>query len=115
MIFDEVISGFRVGRGGAQALFGVRPDLTCLGKIVGGGLPLGVFGGQGEIMSAVAPEGPVYQAGTLREIRWPWRRGWLSCASWTRRLTAGWKRLAALGDRRQERAVKSGVAAHSIA
>jgi glutamate-1-semialdehyde 2,1-aminomutase len=65
LIFDEVISGFRVGRGGAQALFGVRPDLTCLGKVVGGGLPLGVFGGQGRLMSAVAPEGPVYQAGTL--------------------------------------------------
>ena len=65
LIFDEVISGFRVSRGGAQALFGVRPDLTCLGKVVGGGLPLGVFGGQGDIMSAVAPEGPVYQAGTL--------------------------------------------------
>jgi glutamate-1-semialdehyde 2,1-aminomutase len=65
LIFDEVISGFRVSRGGAQALFGVRPDLTCLGKVVGGGLPLGVFGGQAKIMSAIAPEGPVYQAGTL--------------------------------------------------
>ena len=65
LIFDEVISGFRVSRGGAQELFGVQPDLTCLGKIVGGGLPLGVYGGQAKIMSAVAPEGPVYQAGTL--------------------------------------------------
>ena len=65
LIFDEVISGFRVGRGGAQALFGVRPDMTCLGKIVGGGLPLGVYGGRSAIMSSVAPEGPVYQAGTL--------------------------------------------------
>ncbi|MGA7743462.1 MAG: glutamate-1-semialdehyde 2,1-aminomutase [Polyangia bacterium] len=65
LIFDEVISGFRVGRGGAQAIFGVRPDMTCLGKIVGGGLPLGVYGGQSVVMSEVAPEGPVYQAGTL--------------------------------------------------
>lgn len=65
LIFDEVISGFRVGRGGAQGLYGVRPDLTCLGKIVGGGLPLGVYGGRADIMSTIAPEGPVYQAGTL--------------------------------------------------
>ena len=65
LIFDEVISGFRVGRGGAQGLFGVRPDMTCLGKIVGGGLPLGVYGGRADIMKVVAPDGPVYQAGTL--------------------------------------------------
>lgn len=65
LIFDEVITGFRVERGGAQALFGVRPDLTCLGKIVGGGLPLGVYGGRVDVMTKVAPEGPVYQAGTL--------------------------------------------------
>ncbi len=65
LIFDEVISGFRVGRGGAQARFGVRPDMTCLGKIVGGGLPLGVYGGRRDIMQVVAPDGPVYQAGTL--------------------------------------------------
>jgi glutamate-1-semialdehyde 2,1-aminomutase len=65
LIFDEVITGFRVAPGGAQQLFGVRPDLTCLGKIIGGGLPLGVYGGRGKIMDVVAPEGPVYQAGTL--------------------------------------------------
>jgi len=65
LIFDEVISGFRVGRGGAQQLFGVRPDLTCLGKVIGGGLPLGVYGGRAEVMAMVAPDGPVYQAGTL--------------------------------------------------
>lgn len=65
LILDEVITGFRVGRGGAQALYGVRPDLTCLGKIVGGGLPLGVYGGRSDVMAAVAPEGSVYQAGTL--------------------------------------------------
>jgi glutamate-1-semialdehyde 2,1-aminomutase len=65
LILDEVITGFRVGRGGAQALYGVRPDLTCLGKIVGGGMPLGVYGGRQEVMASIAPDGPVYQAGTL--------------------------------------------------
>jgi len=65
LVFDEVITGFRVARGGAQERFGVMPDLTVLGKIVGGGLPLAAFGGRAEIMSALAPSGPVYQAGTL--------------------------------------------------
>jgi glutamate-1-semialdehyde 2,1-aminomutase len=65
LIFDEVITGFRVGPGGAQALYNIRPDLTCLGKIAGGGLPLGVYGGRADIMARIAPEGPVYQAGTL--------------------------------------------------
>jgi glutamate-1-semialdehyde 2,1-aminomutase len=65
LIFDEVITGFRVARGGAQQLFGVRPDLTCLGKVVGGGLPLGIYGGRADVMDVVAPQGPVYQAGTL--------------------------------------------------
>ncbi|ACX52363.1 glutamate-1-semialdehyde-2,1-aminomutase [Ammonifex degensii KC4] len=65
LIFDEVITGFRVAYGGAQTLYGVIPDLTCLGKIIGGGLPVGAFGGRKEIMEMVAPVGPVYQAGTL--------------------------------------------------
>ncbi len=65
LIFDEVISGFRLGLGGAQATFGVTPDLTCLGKIIGGGLPVGAYGGKREMMKLVAPIGPVYQAGTL--------------------------------------------------
>ena len=65
LIFDEVITGFRVAPGGAQALYGVRPDLVCLGKIIGGGLPVGAYGGRAEIMAKLAPEGPVYQAGTL--------------------------------------------------
>jgi glutamate-1-semialdehyde 2,1-aminomutase len=65
LIFDEVITGFRVGLGGAQALYGIQPDLTCLGKILGGGLPLAAFGGRAEIMDLLAPNGPVYQAGTL--------------------------------------------------
>ena len=65
LIFDEVISGFRAAAGGAQAIYGVRPDLTCLGKIIGGGLPVGAYGGRADIMRLVAPAGPVYQAGTL--------------------------------------------------
>jgi len=65
LIFDEVITGFRVAFGGAQARFGIRPDLTCLGKIIGGGLPVGAYGGRKEIMALIAPAGPVYQAGTL--------------------------------------------------
>jgi glutamate-1-semialdehyde 2,1-aminomutase len=65
LVFDEVITGFRVARGGAQERFGVLPDLTVLGKIVGGGLPLAAFGGRAEIMDLLAPAGPVYQAGTL--------------------------------------------------
>jgi len=65
LIFDEVISGFRVGPGGAQEIYGVRPDLTTLGKILGGGLPVGAYGGRRDLMERVAPSGPVYQAGTL--------------------------------------------------
>jgi glutamate-1-semialdehyde 2,1-aminomutase len=65
LIFDEVITGFRLAPGGAQQLYGVTPDMTCLGKILGGGLPAAAYGGRAEIMSSVAPEGPVYQAGTL--------------------------------------------------
>jgi len=65
LIFDEVMTGFRVARGGAQARYGIEPDLTTLGKVVGGGLPVGAFGGRADIMAQIAPEGPVYQAGTL--------------------------------------------------
>ena len=65
LIFDEVITGFRVARGGAQEVYGVKPDLTVLGKIIGGGLPVGAFGGRAEIMDQLSPDGPVYQAGTL--------------------------------------------------
>jgi glutamate-1-semialdehyde 2,1-aminomutase len=65
LIFDEVMTGFRVARGGAQELFGVRPDLSCFGKVIGGGLPVGAVGGRADIMDFLAPTGPVYQAGTL--------------------------------------------------
>jgi glutamate-1-semialdehyde 2,1-aminomutase len=65
LVFDEVISGFRAAYGGAQALYGIAPDLTCLGKIIGGGLPAAAFGGRADVMARLAPDGPVYQAGTL--------------------------------------------------
>ncbi|MDE3086426.1 MAG: glutamate-1-semialdehyde 2,1-aminomutase [Acidobacteriota bacterium] len=65
LVFDEVITGFRLGPGGAAARYGVRPDLWCFGKVIGGGLPVGAFGGRREVMAVLAPDGPVYQAGTL--------------------------------------------------
>jgi len=65
LIFDEVMTGFRVGLQGAQGLYGVTPDLTCFGKVIGGGMPVGAFGGKAEIMNHISPDGPVYQAGTL--------------------------------------------------
>jgi glutamate-1-semialdehyde 2,1-aminomutase len=65
LIFDEVMTGFRVAYGGAQQLYGIRPDLTTLGKVIGGGLPIGAYGGRADIMAKIAPSGPVYQAGTL--------------------------------------------------
>ena len=64
-IFDEVMTGFRVAKGGVQELEGITPDLTAMGKVIGGGLPVGAFGGRAEIMDYLAPDGPVYQAGTL--------------------------------------------------
>ena len=65
MIFDEVMTGFRVARGGAQELYGVMPDITCMGKIIGGGLPVGAYGGSRDLMRNIAPAGSIYQAGTL--------------------------------------------------
>src|SRR5207244_11684980 len=65
LIFDVVMTGFRLARGGAQELYGIAPDLTTLGKVIGGGLPIGAYGGRADIMSRIAPAGPVYQAGTL--------------------------------------------------
>jgi glutamate-1-semialdehyde 2,1-aminomutase len=65
LIFDEVMTGFRVAPGGAQALYGITPDLSCFGKVIGGGLPVGAYGGRADLMERVAPSGPVYQAGTL--------------------------------------------------
>jgi glutamate-1-semialdehyde 2,1-aminomutase len=65
LIFDEVMTGFRVAYGGAQALYGIQPDLSCFGKIIGGGLPVGAYGGRRDLMEQIAPQGPIYQAGTL--------------------------------------------------
>jgi glutamate-1-semialdehyde 2,1-aminomutase len=65
LIFDEVMTGFRLAKGGAQELFGIKPDLTTLGKVIGGGLPIAAYGGRRDVMSYVAPSGPIYQAGTL--------------------------------------------------
>ncbi|MCC7417609.1 MAG: glutamate-1-semialdehyde 2,1-aminomutase [Acidobacteria bacterium] len=100
LIFDEVISGFRASAGGVQELVGVRPDLTCLGKIIGGGLPVGAYGGRADLMSLVSPAGPVYQAGTLSGnplamTAGLWALGrlsprlYMSLGSLTRRLAAG--------------------------
>jgi len=79
LIFDEVMTGFRLAFGGAQELNGIRPDLTTMGKIIGGGLPVGGYGGPSEIMDLVAPLGQCIKRGRSREILWRWRRGWLRC------------------------------------
>ena len=96
LIFDEVISGFRVGTGGAQARYGILPDLTCLGKIIGGGLPVGAYGGRADLMDQVAPAGPVYQAGTLSGNPLA-----MTAGAWAlERLSASlYRRLAKLGAR----------------
>jgi glutamate-1-semialdehyde 2,1-aminomutase len=96
LIFDEVISGFRAAPGGAQELTGVRPDLTCLGKIIGGGLPVGAYGGRADLMSLVSPAGPVYQAGTLSGNPLAMTAGIWSLDQLTPRL---YRTLAALGTR----------------
>jgi glutamate-1-semialdehyde 2,1-aminomutase len=96
LVFDEVISGFRAAAGGAQQIFRVRPDLTCLGKIIGGGLPVGAYGGRADLMELVAPAGPVYQAGTLSGNPLAMTAG-LWCLE---ELSAGlYKHLAKLGSR----------------
>jgi glutamate-1-semialdehyde 2,1-aminomutase len=96
LIFDEVISGFRAAIGGAQQIYGVRPDLTCLGKIIGGGLPVGAYGGRADLMDLVSPAGPVYQAGTLSGNPLAMTAG-LWCLD--RLKPALYKELAALGSR----------------
>jgi glutamate-1-semialdehyde 2,1-aminomutase len=96
LIFDEVISGFRAAAGGAQQIFGIKPDLTCLGKIIGGGLPVGAYGGRADLMSLVAPAGPVYQAGTLSGNPLAMTAGLWSLAQLSPKL---YKHLAKLGAR----------------
>jgi glutamate-1-semialdehyde 2,1-aminomutase len=94
LIFDEVISGFRASMGGAQQVYGVKPDLTCLGKIIGGGLPVGAYGGRADLMEYVSPAGPVYQAGTLSGNPLAMAAGLWSLSSLSKPL---YKKLAKLG------------------
>src|SRR5881396_1935394 len=96
LIFDEVITGFRVARGGAQEVFGIKPDLSALGKIIGGGLPVGAFGGRAEIMDQLSPNGPVYQAGTLSGNPLGMAAGLAQLRELER--IDGWKLLNDLGD-----------------
>ena len=95
LIFDEVMTGFRVARGGAQEIYGVRPDLTALGKVIGGGLPVGAFGGRAEIMDQLSPLGPVYQAGTLSGNPLAMAAGLAQLRELER--IDGWKQLETLG------------------
>ncbi len=95
LIFDEVMTGFRVARGGAQEIYGVRPDLTALGKVIGGGLPVGAFGGRAEIMDQLSPLGPVYQAGTLSGNPLAMAAGLAQLRELER--IDGWKQLEELG------------------
>lgn len=113
LIFDEVISGFRVGTGGAQAALGVKPDLTCLGKIIGGGLPVGAYGGRADLMRLVAPAGPVYQAGTLSGNPLAMTAGLWSLDQLDAKLYRQLDRLgAALQEGLEGAARKAGVALH---
>jgi glutamate-1-semialdehyde 2,1-aminomutase len=95
LIFDEVITGFRLARGGAQEVYGIKPDLTALGKVIGGGLPVGGFGGRTEIMDQLSPDGPVYQAGTLSGNPLAMAAGLAQLRELER--INGWKLLAELG------------------
>ena len=113
LIFDEVMTGFRVARGGAQELYGIRPDLTALGKVIGGGLPVGAFGGRAEIMDQLSPLGPVYQAGTLSGNPLAMAAGLAQLRELER--IDGWKLLEELGAQfeqaTRESLGKTGVAA----
>jgi glutamate-1-semialdehyde 2,1-aminomutase len=111
LIFDEVITGFRVARGGAQELYGVKPDLTVLGKIIGGGLPVGAFGGRAEIMDQLSPDGPVYQAGTLSGNPIAMAAGLAQLRELER--IDGWKLLEQLG-RHIERAARDAIKSANI-
>jgi glutamate-1-semialdehyde 2,1-aminomutase len=95
LIFDEVMTGFRVAKGGAQEIYGIRPDLTALGKVIGGGLPVGAFGGRAEIMDYLSPDGPVYQAGTLSGNPLAMAAGLAQLKELERR--NGWQQLEKLG------------------
>ena len=100
LIFDEVMTGFRVARGGAQEIYGIKPDLTALGKVIGGGLPVGAFGGCAEIMDQLSPDGPVYQAGTLSGNPLAMAAGLAQLRELER--IDGWRRLEELGTAFEE-------------
>jgi glutamate-1-semialdehyde 2,1-aminomutase len=118
LIFDEVITGFRLARGGAQEFYGIKPDLTALGKVIGGGLPVGAFGGRAEIMDRLSPDGPVYQAGTLSGNPLAMTAGLAQLRELER--INGWKLLEELGaqfeklTRRGIKEVESGVTFHRV-
>jgi glutamate-1-semialdehyde 2,1-aminomutase len=118
LIFDEVITGFRLARGGAQEFYGIKPDLTALGKVIGGGLPVGAFGGRAEIMDWLSPDGPVYQAGTLSGNPLAMTAGLAQLRELER--INGWKLLKELGaqfeklTRRAIKEVESGVTFHRV-
>src|SRR5881398_3625097 len=96
LIFDEVITGFRLARGGAQEIYGIKPDLTALGKVIGGGLPVGAFGGRAEIIDLLSPDGPVYQAGTLSGNPLALAAGLAQLRELEKQ--QGWRRLEELGQ-----------------
>ena len=105
LIFDEVMTGFRVARGGAQELYGIKPDLTVLGKVIGGGLPVGAFGGRAEVMDQLSPDGPVYQAGTLSGNPLAMAAGLAQLREMER--INGWKSLEQIGAQFAELAKKA--------
>jgi len=116
LIFDEVMTGFRVARGGVQQLHGIRPDLTALGKVIGGGLPVGAFGGRAEIMDCLSPDGPVYQAGTLSGNPLAMAAGLAQLRELER--IDGWKLLeqlgAQLGEQIGDAILETGITFHRI-
>ncbi len=118
LIFDEVITGFRLARGGAQQIYGIKPDLTALGKVIGGGLPVGAFGGKAEIMDQLSPDGPVYQAGTLSGNPLAMAAGLAQLRELER--INGWKLLEELGTQFEKlarsaiRDTKTGVTCHRL-
>ena len=111
LIFDEVMTGFRVARGGAQEIYGIKPDLTALGKVIGGGLPVGAFGGRVEIMDKLSPDGPVYQAGTLSGNPLAMAAGLAQLRELER--IDGWKLLEKLGAQFEE-CVRAAIAQSKI-
>jgi glutamate-1-semialdehyde 2,1-aminomutase len=108
LVFDEVMTAFRLARGGVQELTGIRPDLTAMGKVMGGGLPVGAFGGRADVMDHLAPEGPVYQAGTLSGNPLAMAAGLAQLRELER--TSAWTRLEELG-RQLEDGLRGDVAA----